>query len=147
MRVLSLRTMWYTIVFINKNNQQKRTSTTHSTHRGSSSIRTQAYPNFTPNQNFSPKTKLYWYRFGPTCITKPRKAICISSKSIKRWISYNNINTRKCGNEKYAPLKINDIIERKKCLSIDCNFLHPIMQERKQKSSWNRMETYLARWI
>ncbi len=44
------------IVFRNKNNQQKRTSTTQSTHRGSSSFRTQANPNFTPNQNFSPKT-------------------------------------------------------------------------------------------
>ena len=44
------------IVFRNKNNQQKRTSTTQSTHRGSSSFRTQANPNFTPNHNFSPKT-------------------------------------------------------------------------------------------
>ncbi len=48
------------IVFRNKNNQQKSTSTTHSNFRGSSSYRTgnrsSSLQNFTPNTNFTPKS-------------------------------------------------------------------------------------------
>ena len=43
------------IVFRNKNNQQKSTSTAQSNFRGSSSFRTQPSAKFTPNPNFFTK--------------------------------------------------------------------------------------------
>ena len=43
------------IVFRNKNNQQKSSSTTKSTQRGSSSFRPQQSSNFIPASNFTPK--------------------------------------------------------------------------------------------
>ena len=49
------------IVFRNKNNQQKKSSTTHSSYRGSSSFRTPISPTFTPspktNKNFQKRNK------------------------------------------------------------------------------------------
>ncbi len=49
------------IVFRNKNNQQKKSSTTHSSYRGSSSFRTPISPTFTPspktNKNFQNRNK------------------------------------------------------------------------------------------
>ncbi len=48
------------IVFRNKNNQQKSTSTAQSNHRGSSSFRTSSAPNFVPSSGFTPRTNKYY---------------------------------------------------------------------------------------